>query len=78
MVDFKTKSGNRYHTELHGREEILCKNGEKMGKLHRVVKLEKGKVPVLDYYRENGELWTFCTTLGDEVEEVYSHDTNYR
>lgn len=74
MIDFRTKSGNRYHTELHGAVEILCKNGEVMGKLHRVIRLERGEIPVIDYYKDNEELWTFCTTKGDEVEEIYEDD----
>lgn len=67
MIDFVTKH-HRYKVDLVAGERILCRDGVVMGKYLTALRLEKGERAVLEFCKENGELWThYC---GEIVEEI--------
>lgn len=68
MIDFATQH-HRYRTDLISGVEFLCKDGVVMGRYRKAVRLEKGKPAVLDFYKQNDELWTHHT--GEKVEEIF-------
>lgn len=66
MIEFTTKN-HRYKTKLVEGEEFIYRDEKQLGKFQKPVRIETGKIAILNYFISN-DLWTHYTS--EEVKEV--------